>query len=234
LNILPMPMPANDKGTLTIIDSVLEGLTINTKAKEKAAAVKLLAWMGTPKVAADHLQFSGGGSTPIRGASDFIPDTRATKSIRELGKFVDQMGSVRFDQQPYTPTAFGRDVQSRIFDVIRETMVAGGTAQDVATQLDALLKQTKQENRTDVDHPAGTRACRRVISLARLADETTLGITDAEDCGISHLHSPCTLLFLVFLRVSSSWHLPAQPFQMGWHCAEGVRRAGQLRLSPEG
>jgi ABC-type glycerol-3-phosphate transport system substrate-binding protein len=143
LNILPMPMPANDKGTLSIIDSVLEGLTINSKAKEKAAAAKLLAWFGTPEVAAKHLQFSGGGSTPIRGASEFIPDTRATKSIRELGKYVEQMGSVRFDQQPYTPTAFGRDVQSRIFDVIRETMVTGGTAQDVAKQLDELLKQTK-------------------------------------------------------------------------------------------
>jgi len=105
LNILPMPMPANDKDS-DIIDSVLEGLTINTKAKEKAAAVKLLAWM-VPEGRGRSPAFSsrrGKHSYPWR--LRFHPRHAATKSIREAGQVRRPDGSVRFDQQPYTPTAF--------------------------------------------------------------------------------------------------------------------------------
>jgi len=64
-------------------------------------------------------------------------------------------------------------------------------------KLDALLKQTKQENRTDVDHlPAHARAGGDLVS--KVADETTLGSRTRKIAAYLTFHSPCTLLFSFF------------------------------------
>jgi hypothetical protein len=79
--------------------------------------------------------------SPSKGVT--FPDTPDTKTQRTLSNYVDNMYPVRIDQCIGVVPALGRDTTSKIFEAIRDVMVAEGTAEQVAKILDDIIAKSR-------------------------------------------------------------------------------------------